>query len=76
MKIESEVELAQLETIMGAMQKVKFEGISMMEVIKLMKACEYIVRIIQSAKAPKLGSVSTEELNKKVTPIKGIGKKK
>lgn len=76
MKLEHDAEIKHLETLAQSLQKAKFDGITLLESITLTRALEFVINQIKLAKMPKPVGVVSDELNKKVLPIKSPGKKK
>lgn len=79
MKLESELEVKQLEILIEGMKKIHLSGCTMSDALLMIKACDFLQRQITEYRKPQpMGVVSSDptEIGKKVTPITPPGKKK
>jgi hypothetical protein len=71
MKFESDIEVKHVENVLSVLSKCKIDGFSLGEALNVIRGTEYLLRQITDHKKPKdLGIVSTDEVAKKVTPLK------
>jgi len=77
MKFESELEVRQIQNILDGLKKVQLGAVTMPEALGIIKAADFLQKQVATFYAPKpQGVISTDELGKKVMPMKAPEKKK